>query len=97
MKVTRKALAQVTEAVLEAHAHSATKYLSSRVVVRATRQLYSGRVEKGERRVTLIVSFGVPNYLERKVIANCRKAGLPLPKAVQIKFPARRRKAKRSN
>lgn len=93
MSVRHRHVDQVVRALVDADAHTATKYVSPTAIVRATRQLVRGKVpQTGNLAITLTV--GKPNYAERKFIKQCRKAGEPLPvKKVQLKFPPKRRAA----
>lgn len=54
----------------------ATKYLSPKLTIKATRQ---GKTRKGERQMTILVSIGRPNYTEREFIKQAVKAGEPFP------------------
>ncbi len=74
--ITRKALDQVILAVLETGAVTATKYLSPRQTIKATRR----RFRRGRSRKTeILVTAGGPNYSERKFIKDAIKAGEPFP------------------
>ena len=78
MKIPRNAISQVIEAILEVGAKKATKYLDDKTVVKATRQ---------GKNNSLILTWGRPNYLERKFIKLCKKAGEKFPiRKVQLKF-----------
>ena len=75
-----------TDAVL------ATKYLGEYETVKAKRVCYHGRINHRSKRITVVVSLGEPNYLERQFIKKCQKAGEPFPvKKIQLKFPVKRR------
>ena len=64
-------------------AHRATKYVSDKIVVRATRRRYKHRKSgkysftKGQFDITLICTR--PNYNERKFIKLAKKAGTKFP------------------
>jgi hypothetical protein len=61
----------------------ATKYLSPTLTIKATRQ---GKLDKRGRQMTVLVTFGRPNYREREFIKQAKKAGEPFPiKKVQLK------------
>lgn len=91
MKISRAHLAQAVEALLTTGAFKATKYVSAKHVVRATRRRYRGRiVERGK--IEIILTAGSPNYAEREFIKRCKRAGEPLPvRKVQLKYPPKRR------
>lgn len=65
----------------------ATKYIDKNLVVKITLPAKKGgkRMQRA-RGVTATVTVGRPNYLERKFIAQCKKAGEKLPvRKVQLK------------
>lgn len=72
---------------------TATKYLSDKLVIRAT---WQGKPSARNTRETMLVTYGVPNYLERNFIAACKKAGEPIPvKKVQLKaYPVKKKPKK---
>jgi hypothetical protein len=80
--------AALTEIVLEGGAKRATKYISEKLVVKAT-------VRNRERRglhTELVFTIGRPNYAEREFIKECKKAGESFPvKKVQIQWPKKRK------
>lgn len=68
----------------------ATKYLSPKRTIRGT---LIGRMRKNQRRITLALSIGSPNYKERKFIKDCVKAEEPFPvRKVQLKIQPVKRK-----
>jgi len=78
---------KVVEILLESGARTATKYLSARQIVRATRRTY--RRGGGNGRTEILLTIGAPNYKERDFIKQCRAAGEVFPvKKVQLKFPS---------
>ena len=85
MKITRKAISQLVEVILEGGAVRATKYFSDKLIIRAARRTYGGKIVKGNTEIVLTI--GKPNYQEREFIKKCKKAGEPFPvKKVQIKW-----------
>lgn len=96
MKVPMNAFAQVIETVLRTNSKQAIKYLSEKLVVKATRKGYKvynkGPQRAGSRQETFLVTFGRPNYKEREFIAQAVKVGEPFPmKRVQLRgFPGRK-------
>lgn len=89
--VDPKWFAVVISALVQSQAKTATKYLSDKLVVRATwRTPPSGRHTREE----VVVTFGVPNYRERDFVAACKKAGDPLPvRKVQLRaYPIKKKK-----
>lgn len=79
--------------LLDTGARKATKYLSERETVKASRRLFNGKISKRSNSVDIVVTIGAPNYEERDFIRKCKKAGEPFPvKRVILKFPPARRK-----
>lgn len=84
MKITRKAIAQVSEAVLGLGARKATKYLSPKLVVKAARTF---KKTSGDLQTTIVLTVGRPNYEERQFIKVACQAGESFPiKKVQLKW-----------
>lgn len=54
----------------------ATAYLSPKKTVKATAQR---RITKRDRSATVLVTVGTPNFLERRFIRACQKAGMAFP------------------
>lgn len=62
-----------------------TKYLAPNLTLKAT---YQGKRDRRNRRNTVLVTFGTPNYREAKFIKACQKAGEPFPvKKLQVYCP----------
>jgi hypothetical protein len=80
-----KAIAKVSAVLVSDHAtRRATYYLSPTMAVKATRQR---RMNGRSIRDTFLVTVGRPNFIERRFIGVCQKAGESFPvKKVQIKF-----------
>jgi hypothetical protein len=86
MKITRKSISDLAEIILEGGAVKATKYFSDKLIVRATRRTYGGKIVKGNTEIVLTI--GKPNYEEREFIKKCKRTGDPFPvKKIQIKWP----------
>ena len=79
--------------LLDARARSAVKYISPKQIVRATQRLgRNGRLGTRDH-ADIVLTIGRPNYVERKFIKACLKAGEPFPvKKVQLKYPPTKRK-----
>jgi len=86
-------VADVVAALLKTGARRATKYWSPKDVVSACRPCYNGKVDdKRDKRATVVLKLGAPNFEERGFIKLCRKAGEPFPvKKIQLKFPPKRK------
>ena len=86
------AVTHTVELLLRSEAHKATKYLSDKEVVNATRKLVGGKIDKRDRSIEILLKIGKPNYQEREFIKQCKKAGEPFPvKKVQLKYPPKKR------
>ena len=88
---------EVIQALVTSDARTATKYLSDKLVVRATRRLYGKTYRPSKGQLEILLTEGRPNYRERDFIRRCKTAGEPFPvRKVQLKFPPAS-KAKRGN
>ena len=88
MAIARKIFSDLAEIILEGGAHKATKIFSEKEVVKATRKLFNGRIDKRLKRVEILFTIGSPNYAERQVIRLARKNGEPFPiKRILIQWP----------
>ena len=84
MKIPRCQVIRAIEACLLEGARSATVYLDSKTTIKATRMF---KVGKRNRQTMLMLTIGTPNYLERKFIKLCKRAGEPFPvRKMQLKF-----------
>lgn len=84
-KNIQNAIATVMNAVSHSKVYYAAKYLSEKMVVRATRPRFDGKLSKGNLAVTLVV--GKPNFKQREFIKMCKKAKVPFPvRNVQLKL-----------
>lgn len=83
IQIDPKHIADVCATLFATEGKTATKYLSEKLVVRATWQFKpSLRHAREDMRVT----FGAPNFMERNFVKACKKAGEPFPpKAIQLK------------
>lgn len=81
-----KAIAKTISALLDTGARKASLYVNPRFVINVSRHWYK-RGRNDLRDPKLSVRFGLPNYVNRKFIKACKKAGEPFPvKKVQLKF-----------
>lgn len=88
------AVKEAVEALLRTDSNKATKFISEKEVVRATRRLIGGKIAKtGNIEVTL--TFGKPNFAERKYVKALKAAKEPFPvKKVWLKaVPVSKKKA----
>jgi len=83
-EIDTKWIATVSATLIASDAKSAIKYLSEKLVVKAT---WHNKPKANNRGETMVVTFGKPNYLERKFIADCKKAKVAFPVSkIQLKF-----------
>lgn len=93
-KFTTTGIWDVFSALLFHDAKRATKYLSPKKVVSAQRVLFGGKIDRRDKRATIVVKIGAPNHAERQFIKALQKAGERFPvRKVQLKFPPKRRPA----
>jgi hypothetical protein len=88
MKVQMSAVKAVVEACLGSDtrepARTAIKYLSPELTIRASRQF---KAKKKEKRTTIVLSIGEPNYAETEFIKKCMAAGEPFPvRKIQLRW-----------
>jgi hypothetical protein len=81
-----KEISKVIDALVLNEAKSAVKYIDKKTVIKATRKLYRGKIDKrGNIEISLVI--GKPNYEAREFIKKCKKSGEPFPvKKVQLKL-----------
>lgn len=78
--------------LLSSGARQALKVISPTEVLQATRLSYRGRFLP-RNGVHVVLTAGRPNYLARRFIKACKKAGEPFPvKKIQLRFPAKRKR-----
>lgn len=88
MAIPRNVFGQLAEIILEGGARKATKYISEREVVKATRKMFGKRIDRRDSRTEILFTVGRPNYEEREFIKTCKQAGEPFPvQKIQIKWP----------
>ena len=65
----------------------ATKYLSPKLVIKATRKRFRGKIDKRSRIAQIAFTVGGPNYAEREFIKAAKKAKEPFPvRRIQMRF-----------
>lgn len=73
--------------LLKNEAKKATKFVSDKFVITATRKAFKGKIDKRSRSIDVVLKIGKPNYAERDFIKKCKKAGESFPvKKIQLKF-----------
>lgn len=90
MQLTRREITQLERGVVQVFkstmgwgARKATFYINNKLVVRATRRHAPDRRIK---RIEMALTYGVPNFVERRFIRLCAQAGEKLPTKVQVKW-----------
>lgn len=73
-----KYVENVIGVLIATKAHRATKYISDKQIIRATRRGYNNQIRKGEN-IDIVLTIGRPNFAERKFIKMCKNAGEPFP------------------
>ena len=80
------AVTKTISTLLQTEAVKATKFISEKEIVRATRRTYNGKFNRRSN-VEMSLTLGRPNFAERKFIKLCKKAGEKFPvQKVQLKF-----------
>jgi hypothetical protein len=79
-----RACAEMVDEILVNGAYKATKYLSDKLTVKATRRRYNGKIRKSGN-VDIVLTIGKPNYEEREKIKQAKKAGQG-PIEMTVKF-----------
>jgi hypothetical protein len=86
-----KFISDVISALLGSSARSATKYVSDKLTIRASRKLYKGKLPRKGSNEEIILTIGRPNYEARQFIKMCKKAGESFPvKKIQLKYPPKK-------
>jgi hypothetical protein len=76
-----KVFAELADCILVDGAYKATKYLSEKLTIKATRKrykAYKGKILKGHA-IDIVFTVGKPNYEEREVIKRHKKMGMAFP------------------
>ena len=90
-EIAPKWFMHVCSDLLASNAKSAIKYIDEKTIVRAT---WRHKPNNKHTREEMVVTFGRPNYLERKFVKLCKRAKEPFPVLkVQLKpWPIKRKK-----
>jgi hypothetical protein len=93
MRTVETAVANVVSQVWRGGFKQATKIISQKFVVKATRRLSERRKPRPTDNVDIVLTMGRPNYADRLFIKQCVKAKEPFPiKKIQLKaIPAKRK------
>lgn len=90
-KVPMSAIKDVVEVLLRENYHQTTVFLNESRIVRATRKLFGGKIDKLGS-VEIMLTIGRPNYLDRKLIKRFKRDKLSLFNRVHTKEVPKRRK-----
>jgi hypothetical protein len=89
MTIPKRVFSNVIKALSAENARRAVAYLDAKTVVMAT---WRSKVHARDRSHTILVTYGAPNYRQRKFIKQCRKAKEPFPvRKIQLEFWPERR------
>ena len=80
---------ELAECILVGGAYKATKFMSEKLTIKATRKRFGGKIQKRDRIIEIMFTVGVPNYEERQSIIRARKAGETLD--LKVKMPKKER------
>jgi len=79
-----KVFSELAECILVGGAYKATRYLSDKLTIKATRKRIKGKIDKRSRIIEIVFTVGAPNYQERKAIKKAKKAKETLDTTVLI-------------
>jgi hypothetical protein len=68
---------ELAEEILVNGAYKVTKFLNSKLTIKATRKRYGGRVHYKEKQVQILFTLGAPNYEERDMLKRAKKMNAP--------------------
>lgn len=74
-----KYINEVVDTLIQRNAVRATKYISPKEVITATRRMFDRRLPRKGENLDIILKIGRPNYQERDTIRIFKKAGQPFP------------------
>lgn len=87
MTIDKAAELVLSTVVSDSDVKRATKYISDKLVVRATRRLYKKYPNRKTDNIEIHVTIGRPNYVEREFIKLCKRANESFPiKRVIVKL-----------
>ncbi len=88
-----KVFSELAEEILEHGAYKATKYLSDRFTIKATRKRYTTKDGKKyyKGKTEILFTLGAPNYEERAKIKQAKKNGTG-PIEMTAKYPPKGKK-----
>ena len=73
-----KYIEKVIDTLINTKSHRATKYVSDKSIINATRKTYKGKIKNGDA-IDIVLTIGRPNYAQREFIKVCKKAGEKFP------------------
>ena len=82
----------VVDTLLHSGARTATKFVSDKLVIRASMKLAGKKLPAANTRsFEIVLTIGAPNYDAREFIKVCKKAKEPFPiKKIQLQFPPKK-------
>jgi hypothetical protein len=73
LDVRIRAIQEVTYEILIKGAYKATKFLSPKMTVKATRKRYDKKIWHDEKQMQIMLTIGPPNYEEREMLKRAKK------------------------
>lgn len=86
-KDIEKFAGKVVEALLFTESRRATKYVSDKFVITATRRVFKGKIDKRDKSIDVVMKIGKPNFAEREFIKKLKLVKEPFPvKKIVLNF-----------
>lgn len=73
-----KFVGETVNFLVDTSSRKATKYVSDKLVINATRRTYQGKIRKWEN-IEVVLKIGRPNYAERQFIKLLKASKEPFP------------------
>ena len=84
----RDVFAELSDCILLGGAYKATKYISEKLTIKATRKLVNGKIDKIYHAAEIIFTIGGPNYEERQFIKKAKATKITFPiDGIVVKYP----------
>jgi hypothetical protein len=84
-------IGEVVRVLLVTEAKTATKYISEKLTIRASRKLLKGKIPPSNSNIDVVLTIGRPNFEAREFIKQCKKDGEKFPvKKIQLEFPTKK-------
>ena len=80
-----RSFSELARDILVGGAYKVTKYLNDTLTIKATRKRYKEKILRGHA-IDIVFTVGKPNYEEREVIKQHKKAGMNVTNKISEKF-----------